>query len=106
MSVVRHPSLLTCLRLPPLSVLFDEEKFTLDEALEKIALGPITARNKIVVDFHCRCSREKYLQQLIALSPKNKHHLLGLEENPDNQDVEVNCQFCNETFIFTKQELS
>ena len=51
------------------------------------------------VQFKCRCSRERVLQTLATLPAKD------LQELGQDAKTEVHCPFCNETYLFSKEEI-
>ena len=50
--------------------------------------------------FVCGCSKERYTKGLISLGRKELEKLIQDEEN-----IEVRCQFCNHSYIFTTDEI-
>ncbi|WP_071142169.1 Hsp33 family molecular chaperone HslO [Acidaminococcus timonensis] len=51
------------------------------------------------VSFHCSCSREKVADMLTGLPEKDFDELL------QDPKTEVHCQYCNQSYEFTQQEL-
>lgn len=64
-----------------------------DENLQKIG-EPITPI------YHCDCNKEKIDKGLISLGRQELEKMIQ-EEN----EIEITCQFCHQTYHFTKQEL-
>jgi molecular chaperone Hsp33 len=50
--------------------------------------------------FFCDCSREKIIKALIAIGREELQAMIS-----DDEDVEVNCDFCQEKYRFTTTEL-
>lgn len=53
------------------------------------------------VEYKCNCSRKRFEKAIRSLS---KEELVSMAEEMD--EAEVNCQFCNKCYIFSKEELS
>ncbi len=51
-------------------------------------------------EYKCTCSRNRFLSALKSL---DKSELENMAEEMDK--AEVNCQFCNKTYVFSKEEL-
>ncbi len=51
------------------------------------------------VKFKCRCSRDAVLKTLLTLSDAD------IESLGEDDETEVHCHFCNERYIFTKEEI-
>jgi molecular chaperone Hsp33 len=56
---------------------------------------------KMEVKFHCSCSRERIEGVLVSLGKEEITNILEEEE-----ETEVHCHFCNETYVFSKEELT
>lgn len=69
-----------------------------------VALKPVTAVDRFVVDFHCRCSREKFLSQLQSLSPDDKALFIERESH-ETSEIPIVCQYCNTEYNFHESEL-
>jgi redox-regulated HSP33 family molecular chaperone len=85
--------------------MFRDDSKHLREILDKVALKPVTAVDRFVVDFHCRCSREKFLKQLQSLSPTDRDLFLD-REVASSPEVSVVCQYCNTEYIFKDVEFN
>ena len=74
--------------------------FTPEKIIMKIAEGlDLSIKEKLPVEFKCRCSRDKVIDMLAGLSPKE------LTEIAQDEITEVHCQFCNEIYKFTAEEI-
>ncbi|MNW64322.1 33 kDa chaperonin [compost metagenome] len=56
--------------------------------------------DELDINFVCQCSRERVEQTLVSLG---QHELERLIEEDDQ--AEVVCHFCNEAYLFNKDEL-
>ena len=75
--------------------------FTPEKIIMKIAEGlDLSIKEKLPVEFKCRCSRDKVIDMLAGLSPKE------LTEIAQDEITEVHCQFCNEIYKFTAEEIT
>jgi molecular chaperone Hsp33 len=50
--------------------------------------------------WHCNCSKERYYKAVLSLGKKEIANLLEA-----NEPIEVNCQFCNSSYVFSTEEL-
>ncbi len=84
---------------PPIDELLSDGQY-IDEIMSK-ALSPIKVKElgRQLVDFFCRCSKERFL---IALS------MLGIEDlkEMEGEGQEVSCHYCNNREEITKEEIS
>ncbi|XP_049849425.1 33 kDa chaperonin-like [Schistocerca gregaria] len=89
--------------LPPMSVLFGQDKHSLKTVLKAILQEELEEHSiqKLLVDFHCRCSKDKITKLLIKLQKED------LREFLDRQPGEkaVTCQFCNERYMLDTREV-
>ncbi len=87
--------------LPPLGkALADEQGLQALIKGEFAALRP-DVKDSRRVDFFCPCSRERFLQ-LLGLLPAEE--LQDLKQNGPFP-VELRCNYCNQTYAFTKEQL-
>ena len=86
--------------IPPISKQI-EKGLTPEELLEEI-LGdePIKFLEKMPVSFTCTCSKERFGTAIISLGAEEIQDMI----ETDGQ-AEAHCHFCNEKYIFTKEEL-
>ncbi len=86
--------------MPPISKQI-EKGLTPEELLEEI-LGdePIKFLEKMPVSFTCTCSKERFGTAIISLGAEEIQDMI----ETDGQ-AEAHCHFCNEKYIFTKEEL-
>jgi molecular chaperone Hsp33 len=88
--------------LSPPSVLFLEETKSLEQLLQVIEPNVrAESQQKLLCDFYCRCSKQRFRDSLITLGPQQLTDVLhGVE-----QETTCTCQYCNNRYVFSKQEL-
>jgi len=59
-----------------------------------------TIEKNITPKYECNCSQEKFEKALISLGKSELEKLIKTEEN-----IETVCHFCNQKYIFDKQEI-
>jgi molecular chaperone Hsp33 len=78
-----------------------EDGLTPEEILGAVMAGiPYKILEKRDLHFACRCSHDRALSTLASLPAEDLAHLI----HEDGQ-AELVCQFCNETYHFTREEL-
>ncbi|GJM73897.1 hypothetical protein HMSSN036_61130 [Paenibacillus macerans] len=85
-------------QLPPVTTLLDEG-LELEEMLLRL-VPDFKVLEEMDIVFSCSCSRERVESTLISLG---KNELTELRD--EGKDAEVVCDFCNEVYNFTPQEL-
>jgi molecular chaperone Hsp33 len=61
---------------------------------------PYYAIEKRGLAFACSCSRERIEQAIITLGPEEIRNIIAGQDT-----VDIDCQFCGKSFVFTKREL-
>ena len=89
----------TVLSIPSVMHLLEEHK-TPQKILEQLLDETIDVLEEKPISFHCDCSRERLLEVLISLGKKELQSMID-----DKENAEINCQFCNENYIFPPNEL-
>ncbi|HEY4390119.1 MAG TPA: Hsp33 family molecular chaperone HslO [Paenibacillus sp.] len=86
--------------IPPVTTLLDQG-MELDEMLRKI-VPDVKILDEMDIVFACNCSRERVERTLISLGRKE------LEEIRDSghEEEEVICDFCNEVYKFSREDIS
>lgn len=75
--------------------------YTPEKMIETIARGlNITIQDSIELSYKCRCSREKILGALATLGQED------ISAMSQDEETEVHCQFCNETYKFSGEEIA
>jgi molecular chaperone Hsp33 len=76
------------------------EKKSLELLEEILGDEPIQFLETMPVSFTCTCSKERFGDAIVGLGADEIQDMI----ETDGQ-AEVHCHFCNEKFIFTKEEL-
>ncbi|OAG27318.1 Hsp33 family molecular chaperone HslO [Thermodesulfatator autotrophicus] len=88
-------------KLPPVTSLLREEKLNPEEILYRIfGKDNVEILEKRPLAYRCRCSRERVERALVALGPKEIEELIK-----KNEPARITCDFCNQEYIFTIEEL-
>mgnify|MGYP003604140012 FL=1 len=75
--------------------------YTPEKMIETIARGlDVTIQESIELSYKCRCSREKILGALANLGQED------ISAMSQDEETEVHCQFCNETYKFSGEEIA
>lgn len=75
--------------------------YTPEKMIETIARGlDVTIQESIELNYKCRCSREKILGALATLGQED------ISAMSQDEETEVHCQFCNETYKFSGEEIA
>ena len=75
--------------------------YTPEKMIETVARGlDVTIQESIELSYKCRCSREKILGALATLGQED------ISAMSQDEETEVHCQFCNETYKFSGEEIA
>ena len=75
--------------------------YTPEKMIETIARGlDVRIQESIELSYKCRCSREKILGALATLGQED------ISAMSQDEETEVHCQFCNETYKFSGEEIA
>ena len=75
--------------------------YTPEEIIIRIAQGlEVDIKEKVSVEFACRCSRERVRDMLFGLPMQD------LVEMEEDQVSEIHCQFCNKLYQFTTSDIA
>lgn len=75
--------------------------YTPEKMIETIARGlDVTIQESIELSYKCHCSREKILGALATLGQED------ISAMSQDEETEVHCQFCNETYKFSGEEIA
>lgn len=75
--------------------------YTPEKMIETISRGlDVTIQESIELSYKCRCSREKILGALATLGQED------ISAMSQDEETEVHCQFCNETYKFSGEEIA
>ena len=82
------------------SILNFLQEHTLEELLFELSSGTMEVLEELPVQFHCPCCKERFLDAFATLP---REELLEMLET--TEDEEVICQYCNERYLITNEEL-
>lgn len=85
--------------IKPISTLI-AEGLTPEQIISIIAEGNYKLLDKIDLKYNCNCSKERFSRGLASLGKKELQEMIA-----ENKDFEINCNFCNTKYTFTKQDL-
>lgn len=85
-------------QLPPVTALLDQG-LEPEEMLSWI-VPDVKVLEEMDIVFSCHCSRDRVERTLISLG---KHELENLRD--EDKEVEVVCDFCNEPYVFSKEDI-
>ena len=75
--------------------------YTPEKMIKTIARGlDVTIQESIELSYKCRCSKEKILGALATLGQED------ISAMSQDEETEVHCQFCNETYKFSGEEIA
>lgn len=75
--------------------------YTPEKMIKTISRGlDVTIQESIELSYKCRCSREKILGALATLGQED------ISAMSQDEETEVHCQFCNETYKFSGEEIA
>lgn len=87
--------------IPPISKLVEQGLMPEEILSEVLGEGNVKILEKMEVAFRCTCSRERIESVLLSLG---KAELEQIRE--EEEQTEVHCHFCNEKYLFTKEDLT
>ncbi|MFJ5966148.1 Hsp33 family molecular chaperone HslO [Bacillus sp. NPDC093026] len=85
--------------IEPISKLI-EKGMSPEEILEEVLGEKPQILETVPVEFYCNCSKERFASGIISLGKAEIDDMI----EKDGQ-AEAQCHFCNETYVFTKEEL-
>lgn len=86
--------------IPPISKLI-EQGLTPEEILEELfGKDHVKVIETMPVKFQCTCSKQRFTDAIIGLGAKEIHDMIV-----EDGQAEAHCHFCNEKYLFTKEEL-
>jgi molecular chaperone Hsp33 len=85
--------------IPPLSTLIGEGKSGEDILNMLFDDMELKIFEKIEVDYICDCSKERVERALISMGREE------LESIKEEENIEIQCHFCNTKYTFTKQDI-
>lgn len=85
--------------IKPISTMI-REGMTPEEILEELLGDNIKVLETVPVEFECTCSKERFGNALIGLGSQELEEMID-----EDEQAEAQCHFCNEKYLFTKEEL-
>lgn len=78
-----------------------EEGHTPESLLEKVLEGfDLEISDRVPTEFYCNCSKSRVEKVLISIGRKDLNEMIQ-----EGKDVELNCHFCNSSYVFNVEEL-
>ncbi|MBY8914720.1 Hsp33 family molecular chaperone HslO [Bacillus sp. YC2] len=87
------------LQVEPISKLI-QKGLTPEEILEEVLGQKPEVLESMPVKFHCSCSKERFQTAILGLGKKEIQDMIE-----EDGKAEAVCHFCNENYLFTKEEL-
>lgn len=70
------------------------------EEMLRLLLPDAIVLEELDINFACQCSRDRVKQTLVSLGQQEMERLIE-----EDEQAEVVCHFCNEAYVFNKEEL-
>ncbi|MDQ0930082.1 molecular chaperone Hsp33 [Bacillus atrophaeus] len=86
-------------QVEPISKLI-QKGLTPEEVLEEVLGEKPDILETMSVKFHCPCSKERFTTAILGLGKKEIQDMIE-----EDGQAEAECHFCNEKYLFTKEEL-
>ena len=87
-------------KIPPISKLI-EKGLSPEEVLEEVlGKGEVKVLETLPVAFKCQCNKERFSNAIISLGEQEIQEMID-----EDGSAEASCHFCNETYLFSKEEL-
>ncbi|KXZ20465.1 Hsp33 family molecular chaperone HslO [Bacillus nakamurai] len=86
-------------QIEPISKLI-QKGLTPEEILEEVLGQKPEVLETMPVKFHCSCSKERFQTAILGLGKKEIQDMIE-----EDGKAEAVCHFCNENYLFTKEEL-
>ncbi|ASS69575.1 Hsp33 family molecular chaperone HslO [Bacillus atrophaeus] len=86
-------------QVEPISKLI-QKGLTPEEILEEVLGEKPDILETMPVKFHCPCSKERFTTAILGLGKKEIQDMIE-----EDGQAEAECHFCNEKYLFTKEEL-
>ncbi|ASS89741.1 Hsp33 family molecular chaperone HslO [Aeribacillus pallidus] len=78
-----------------------QKGLTPEEILEGVlGEGNVKVIDRMPVSFHCSCSKDRFASAIISLGEEEIQQIIDEDEK-----AEAQCHFCNEVYVFSKEEL-
>lgn len=86
--------------IPPISKLIEKGLSPEEILFELLGEENVKILEKMPVAFQCTCSRDRIANALVSLGKEEIRSIIEEEGQ-----AEAHCHFCNETYVFSKEEL-
>lgn len=86
-------------KIRPISEMIDQN-MTPEEIIKEITDGDYQLLETKPLSYECNCSKEKFAKGIISLGKKEIEDIIKTNEN-----IEVNCNFCQKKYTFDKKDL-
>lgn len=87
------------LDFPPVTTVLDEGKSP-EEMLSLLLGDSLSITDTMPVRFHCGCDKHRVERAIISIGKKDIAEMIA-----EDKEIEVNCHFCNTSYIFSVEEL-
>jgi molecular chaperone Hsp33 len=87
--------------IPPISRLIEQGMTPEDILYQLLGEDQVKILEKSPIRFQCTCSHERFGKAIVSLGEKEIKDIIE-----EDGQAETNCQFCNESYTFTKEELT
>ncbi|MGC4378622.1 Hsp33 family molecular chaperone HslO [Fictibacillus sp. Mic-4] len=86
--------------IPPISKLIEKGLSPEEILYELLGKENVKILEKLPVKFQCTCSKERFGRAIISLGKEEIKAMID-----EDGQAEAHCQFCNETYLFSRDEL-
>lgn len=78
-----------------------EQGMTPEDMMRQLFKGyDISITDSITPKYHCDCSKQRVYKAVMSIGRKDIEEMIA-----DNQPIEVNCHFCNQSYTFDVEDL-
>lgn len=78
-----------------------DQGMTPEDMMRQLFKGyDISINDSIVPEYHCDCSKQRVYKAVMSIGQKDIEEMIA-----DNQPIEVNCHFCNQSYTFNVEDL-
>lgn len=78
-----------------------DQGMTPEDMMRQLFKGyDISINDFIVPEYHCDCSKQRVYKAVMSIGQKDIEEMIA-----DNQPIEVNCHFCNQSYTFNVEDL-
>lgn len=78
-----------------------DQGMTPEDMMRQLFKGyDISINDSIVPEYHCDCLKQRVYKAVMSIGQKDIEEMIA-----DNQPIEVNCHFCNQSYTFNVEDL-